>query len=228
MSPTIRVHLRFGTEALPHAKGAAANVAVAEVEFVTGDGRPFGASEHWFRLDKVVGAIATCLAGLPREGERLVVSLSAAIGQDEVLIGHQQVNLRPQDSAYLRFALSHETGAYAFLAYGDEDNRVSELIVETEREWLDEIVSLGWGWHSFRGYLMQGPDADLLRDLVGRRDAELRRRRELERAICVFEDWADGTALRISSLRLSEPQLAARINIKSIQSVLDQIDGCQG
>jgi hypothetical protein len=217
--PHIQAHLKIGAKALPRAKRTAVR-AVVQLEF-TIDGRPLGASEQWSSTAELAGTgLASCLIHLPRGDERLLVSLSSAIPHHDALSGGDQVTLRSQDAAYLRFALAREAGTYAFFAYGDEDNRTSELILETKREWVDELVSLGWDWYSFRGYVVQRPSAALVSDFIQRRNPDLRRRRELEHSVCVFEDWADGTALRISSLQLSEWELAARVDMNAIQRAL--------
>jgi hypothetical protein len=217
--------LRVGDAALPHPRGVAARAAtgaaVVQLEF-TLDGRPLGASRDWSRAAALAGpALVACLSALPRGQERLLVALSAAVGRQETVEDGRRVQLRSQDAAYLRFALGRDAASYAYAAYGDEDNRFSELIFEAEAQWLAEIVALGWDWYSFRAYVGEAADAALLRELIECEDPERRRRSELERFTCVAEDWADGTALRISSLRLSVEELSGRLDMAAIQRALD-------
>ena len=186
------------------------DLAVAELEFLR-DSHPLVQTGGWRRAKALIWpAVAACILGLPRGDERILASLAAADGRAE----------RPQDLVYRRLARARGDLVYAFLAYGDPDNRSAELIVETDADSIALVVNTGWDWNSFRGYVLERPTAKLVRDLVGRSDLLLRRRRELEISVCVFEDWADGTALRISSSRLSVNQIAERVNLEEIARVL--------
>lgn len=217
--PRLEVHLHLGDDALPHARGAP-TAEVAQLDFAL-DGVPLGGSKQWSEAAQLTGpAIAACLAALPRDDERLLVSLSSALPHHETRVAGEKLTLRSQDAAYLRFVLGRGASPYAFHAYGDDDSQGSELILEPRREWLDDVVSLGWDWYSFRAYVVERPTAAFARDLVERRDPALRRRRELERCVCVAEDWADGTALRITSARLSEAEIAARVDVGAARRAL--------
>jgi hypothetical protein len=216
----IEAHLHVGDEALPSARGASADAAVAQLDF-TLDGRPLGATPEWSRPVAMAGpALAACLAGLPRGEERLLVSLGATRARHEVLAEGQRIEVRVQDAAYLRFALGRDAASYAYLASGDEDSRASELIVEVEKEWIDELVTLGWDWYSFRAYVGEHADSALLRELVACEDPDRRRGREFERFACVVEDWADGTAMRISSKLLSAPEIIERVDMDAVNRAL--------
>lgn len=223
MAPArIEAHLRVGHAALPQAHGVGASAAEVQIEF-TVEGQPLGATPDWSRAASVAGpALTACLRGLPRGQERLYVALSAAVGRHQTVEHRQRVQLRAQDAAYLRFALGRNAASYAYAAYGDEENRFSELIFETQKQWLEEVVELGWDWYSFNAYVGEAADAALLRKLIQHDDADGRRKCELEHFTCVVEDWDDGTALRISSQRLSQAALAARVDLQALQRELDR------
>ena len=204
MSPS-RIEPRLRLESRPAP-------AVAYLEFLV-EGQPLGGTGLWASVDELIApAVAACLRGMIREPERILLSVTAATPPGQ----------RPQEVLYERIALRHEDAVYAFFAYGDEDNRAAELIVEVDPDSLPGIVAMAWEWHSFRGYILTSPSAAFATDLIVRRDHNRRRQRELERSVFVFEDWADGTALQISSTHLGPAQIADRVDLDAVAQALER------
>jgi hypothetical protein len=194
----MHAHLRFEAGEPP---------VVAQLEFLIG-GRPLTGTPEWAAAQEdVAAAVAVCLQGFVRDPEQLLIDLTAATPPGR----------RPQEHLYQGLGLERPGAVYAFLAYGDEDNRAAELIVDVPPEELDGVVRAGWDWNSFRAYVLEAPTAEFLRELIETRDPQRRRQLELERCVCVLEDSDDATALRILSAKLSRQNVEDRIDLEAIQ-----------
>ena len=180
---------------------------VGHLEFLV-DGQPLTGTPQWATAhDRVAAAVAVCLHGLVGAQEQLVVALTAATPPSR----------RPQERLYQRLGLERESAVYVFCAHGDEDSRSAELIVDVPASEVEDVVRLAWDWNSFRAYVIEAPTAAFLRELIETRDPERRRQLELEGCACVLQDWADATALRISSGRLPQVELKRRIDLDAIE-----------
>jgi hypothetical protein len=191
---------------------ASGGIVNAYVEFAI-SGILFERTSKWADAGTYLAqGIAACIAGLARGEERILISTAAGRSSPSHRTG--------SDALYDRLSSVPDPGVYAFIAYHDEDSEGSTIFLEVDHNEIAGAVATAWEWHSFSGLVMEQPTAPFLLDLMPRKNRARRRERELETAVCVFEDWSDGTALKISTRQLSAVELSERIDLIAIAKAL--------
>jgi hypothetical protein len=205
--------------------GRLAGTTLVELQFLL-DGRPLSGTPSWAEAPSLIApAIAGCLRNLRRKSEAIVLSVRGFPSHRRRVNG-RTIELPSEAEIYLDYVLARRIENYQWITRSDQDSIRSELICEVPGQWLAGVIRAHWEWHSISGYLL--PRRDVPRALdwpVQFRSANWKRRRAEELAIAsvFFEDWADGTALRLWSKVVDEPTLRARMILPRVNRPLRRV-----
>jgi hypothetical protein len=201
-----------------------AGTQVVVLQFLL-DGSPLDRSRLWTQGPELIApGIAVCLQSLRRSDEALVLRVSSAPRHERQALG-RRVRLRSEDLVYYDYIVSGLIETFAWLNAGDEASRESELVFEVADELLPAVVQLCFDWNSFRGFVVSRSDLAVVREWpfeFRHDDWEERRRKQLQIATVLFEDWADGCALRLWGHAAAD-ELPDRIRLDEVNAVLADI-----
>lgn len=204
--------------------GLLSGTNIVDLQFLQRD-RLLCCSPAWKSAPKMISiGVGACLKQLPRKNETLVLAVHGFGTRSHVIDG-RKIKLSSEEEIY-EYCLNGRIANYQWITGACDDSQTSELIFELPFPLLDTIITNHWEWNSITGYVIARRQlADALDWSIKFRHMSLERRRakELRVASIVFQDHADGTALRLWSRTLDGKMLMDRINVGLVNRTLKRV-----